>query len=100
MREERDAACSVRLDERETAMPSLKQEPDAEEDDGRNFVEEEEKSEEERGQHRGAREEHEVRAEHAGDGPARADVRDARVLGLSELERHEGLQRGRGEPAR
>jgi hypothetical protein len=44
-------------------------------------------------QHARARQQHEVRAEHAGDRAARADVRDARVLRAPRSERDERLQR-------
>src|SRR5205823_13214612 len=65
-----------------------------------NLVEKEEESEEERGEYRGAGKEHEVCAEDAGDRPACTDVGNARVQERPEPERHERLQRRRGQPAR
>ena len=86
VREERDAAARRRRGDRERAVQRLQHDPEAEEEDRGHLAEDEEEPEEDRRQHARAREQHEVRAEHAGDRAARADVRDARVLRGAEVE--------------
>src|SRR5215218_3447707 len=92
VREEGDPAAGFRLHERVAARDELEDEPDAEIDESRNLEEEE-------GQHpredAPARKEQEVRAEHAGDRAARAQVRNLAVLRGAVAERDERLRRGR-----
>ena len=77
VREERHASAGLRLDDREAALPELEAEPEAEEEERRHL----EQQEEDERQHARAREEHEVGAEHAGDGAARAEGRNRSVGG-------------------
>ena len=73
--EERHAAAGLRHRERETALPELEEEPEAEEEE-RGHLDQEEEDERE---HAGIRQQHEVGAEHARDGTARAHVGDGSV---------------------
>src|SRR5439155_6271494 len=99
MGEEGDTTAELRVQDREASVPELEHDPDAEEPDGGNLAEEDEEEEQEAGQHLCAREEHEVRAEDGSDRTARADVGDARVARVRELERDVGLNSGRDQPA-
>ena len=96
MREERDSASRLGLEEREAAEPELEREPGGEEDHRRDLDDEDE---DERDDSR-EREEQEVRREDAGDRAARPDVRDQRLVGRAEPERDRGLRGGRGHSCR
>ena len=100
----------------EPAIPQLERDPDAEEEDGRDLAEEEDEHEEDQRQHLRARQEQEVRAEHAGDRSAtrrrsgcspRAvrEVRASRTSGARSLrarraDTRRGSARGRTRPRR
>ncbi len=83
----------------DAARPGLEQDPDAEEEIGRYLTQEEDEHEEEQGDHARPREQEEIGAEHGRDGAARSEVRDLRVDGGAEGERHERLERGRSKAA-
>src|SRR5439155_13007951 len=94
VREEGDAAAGLWVQQREPAVPELEGKPDAEEEEGRNLDEEVEDDRE----HARSRQQKEVRAEHAGDGAARPEIRDRTVDGRGGRERDHRLERGRREP--
>ena len=77
--EDRDPAGHVVDAERGQAVDDLQDEPQAEDEDRRHLDELEEEAQEDERQDPGAREQHEVRAEHRGDRPRRADQRDVEV---------------------
>src|SRR5579864_3655555 len=99
VREERDPAAGLWLEEREAAVPDLEPDPDEQEPEGRDLPDEDDPEGDER-QHAGAWEEHEVRAENARDRAARSDVRDARPRTGGEVERDDRLEGHGGDAGR
>src|SRR5206468_10278897 len=81
----------------EPARPDLQPDPYEQEPERRDLADEDD-PEEDQGQHTGAGEKDEVRAEDAGDGAARADVGDARPGGRREVESDRRLRGHRGDP--
>jgi hypothetical protein len=96
MREVRDPAARLRMDERVAADHELVEEVDPQEEHGRDLEEEEGDDE---GRDAAVRVEEEVRAEHCGDRPARPEVGDLGFLRAAPAERDDGLRRRRGEAA-